>query len=324
MRNSLYQYNAETCRYECVRVKSADVVFYMSGVIILATGFLAGMLTLHDYVFDSEKEIALRKENLALAGNQAILTSQLNTIEATLTALEQEDKKLHTKFFGSAPASISKDQVTPVEKHVLLASPSDFRETIKKVKARAVKLLSASTSANTHHGKAFSLKAKDVGIISTMPLLQPVYPWKPENVISGFGMRVNPFHKGLYQHPGVDIAAPRGTAVIATASGTVVEIKKSMVQAGYGNYIDIDHGNGIITRYAHLEDIRVKYKQKVSKGLIIGTTGNSGGSVAPHLHYEVMRNGATVDPVEFMIRGLSSNEYHQLRMISQKQNQSLD
>jgi murein DD-endopeptidase MepM/ murein hydrolase activator NlpD len=137
-------------------------------------------------------------------------------------------------------------------------------------------------------------------------------------------MRVNPFHKGLYEHPGVDIAMPRGSAVIATASGTVIEICKSTVQAGYGNYIEIDHGNGFITRYAHLEDVQVKYRQKITKGSVIATVGNSGGSIAPHLHYEIIRDGITVDPVHYMIEGLSSHEHHQLKLISQKQNQSLD
>jgi murein DD-endopeptidase MepM/ murein hydrolase activator NlpD len=118
-----------------------------------------------------------------------------------------------------------------------------------------------------------SLTDSHLKTISSMPLLVPtIRPWNTDNLLSGFGMRVNPFHKGLYEHPGVDIAMPRGTEVIATASGTVIEIRKSDVQAGYGNYIEIDHGNGFITRYAHLEDIHVKVPSERSQGVSVIAT----------------------------------------------------
>jgi murein DD-endopeptidase MepM/ murein hydrolase activator NlpD len=157
-----------------------------------------------------------------------------------------------------------------------------------------------------------------------MPAYQPVQPWSADKVLSGFGTRVNPFHKGLYEHPGVDIGAPRGAAVNATAPGVVTEIKRSTVEAGYGNFIEIDHGHGFRTRYAHLEEIKVKLNQRIAKGAVIGTVGNSGGSIAPHLHYEIIRDGKNVDPVRYMIEGLSSLEHHQLTQVSKKHNQSLD
>jgi murein DD-endopeptidase MepM/ murein hydrolase activator NlpD len=324
MRNTLYQYNAETCQYERVRVKTPDVLFYLSGIFVVALLMLAGMLTLHDYIFDSPREITLRSENAALAKNQVILTSQLNTIESTLSELGTEDEKLHEKFFGSPMEKMTDFNVRSTNKHLLLADPSTFRSVAETMGGRSSELLSQSATTSSFYGNQLSLTKERLKAIVSMPLLQPIQPWHTANLLSGFGMRVNPFHKGLYEHPGVDIAMPRGSAVIATASGTVIEISKSTVQAGYGNYIEIDHGNGFITRYAHLEDVQVKYRQKVTKGSVIATVGNSGGSIAPHLHYEIIRDGITVDPVHYMIEGLSSNEHHQLKLISQKQNQSLD
>ncbi|MDQ2657797.1 MAG: M23 family metallopeptidase, partial [Bacteroidota bacterium] len=141
---------------------------------------------------------------------------------------------------------------------------------------------------------------------------------------SGFGMRVNPFHKGLYKHLGVDIAMPRGTPVLATATGKVVQLKRSDLQAGYGNYLEVDHGNGVVTRYAHLEDILVRFGARVTKGDTIGTVGTSGGSVAPHMHYEILRDGENVDPVHYMVQGLSATQHQLLTTMSHKQNQSLD
>jgi murein DD-endopeptidase MepM/ murein hydrolase activator NlpD len=117
---------------------------------------------------------------------------------------------------------------------------------------------------------------------------------------------------------------PRGTPVVATAAGVIKESKRSDLQAGYGNYIDIDHGNNIITRYAHLEDITIRYGNKVEKGDVIGTVGSSGGSIAPHLHYEILRDGKNVDPIYYIIEGMTSDQHEQLTWLSHQQNQSLD
>jgi murein DD-endopeptidase MepM/ murein hydrolase activator NlpD len=324
MRNTLYQYNAQTCQYERVRLKTPDVVFYVCGILVTALLLLTGMLALHDYIFDSPREIALRQENAALAKNQVILTTQLNTIESTLSQLGSEDQKLHEKFFGSVVEKPSDANTQSANKHLLLADPATFRTVVENIRTRSSELLNQSVTTNSFYGSQLSLKEKQLEAICSMPLLQPIQPWKTENLLSGFGMRINPFHKGLYEHQGVDITMPRGSDVVATASGTVIEINRSNVQAGYGNYIEIDHGNGFITRYAHLEEIQVKYRQKITKGAVIATVGNSGGSIAPHLHYEIIRDGVTVDPIHYMIEGLSSREHHQLKLISQKQNQSLD
>lgn len=322
MSKTLYRYNAETCQYERVRVKTSDILFYACGVLMTALLMLAGILALHDYVFDSAKESALRKENNALKKNGLILTSQINTIESALASLAEEDKKLHSKFFGASAqhSSVSPDE-SPV-KNILLGGADSFRNTVDKIGNRTAALLdkSATSNAITERNSAL-LKYLSV---SSLPSLQPIAPWDTEKVLSGFGMRVNPFHKGLYEHSGIDIAVPRGTPVVATAGGVVKEIKRSTLEAGYGNYIEIDHGGGFSTRYAHLEEIRVRNGQKITKAAVIGTTGSSGGSIAPHLHYEIIRHGKQVDPVHYMIGGLSSTEYDQLKAISQKQNQSLD
>lgn len=324
MRKSLYRYNAETCQYERIRVKTPDVLYYLSGILVVAILMLSGMLTLHDYIFDSEKEISLRKENAALSRNQVVLTSQVSLIESTLTRLGEEDEKLHAKFFGSSANAAADNSHRIADKELLLADATAFRTAISKMTERSSGLLSQSVTTSSFYGEHLGLTDSHLKTISSIPLLVPTRPWNTDNLLSGFGMRVNPFHKGLYEHPGVDIAMPRGTEVLATASGIVIEIRKSDVQAGYGNYIEIDHGNGFITRYAHLEEIRVKYRQKVTKGFVVATIGNSGGSIAPHLHYEIVRDGVTVDPAHYMIEGLNSSEHQHLSVLSQKQNQSLD
>lgn len=322
MAKTLYKYNAETCQYERMTVKTPDVIFYISGVVVVALIMLAGMLTLHDFIFDSDKEIALRRENDALRKNHASLSSDLVHVESTLERLEENDRDLHLKFFGT---ELEQQQVdNGIDKNLLLADASQFRKSISQLTEKSHFLLNASITTSQYYGEKLGVNRGTAWRVASMPTGLPIEAWEIEKLVSGFGLRVNPFHKGIYDHPGVDIASTRDTKVLATANGTIINLKRSDLQAGYGNYIEIDHGNGFITRYAHLNDIQVKIGQRVKKGGIIGTVGNSGGSVAPHLHYEVVRNGKAVDPVNFMIDGVTSREYTVLKAISEKQNQSLD
>jgi murein DD-endopeptidase MepM/ murein hydrolase activator NlpD len=324
MRKTLYRYNEETCQYERIKVKTPDVVFYVSGILVSAILILAALLTLHDFFIDSEKEIALRKENSALSKNQATLTAQLTEIDASLEQLAQKDESLHLKFFGAPIEKPTTNNNRVSTRKILLADASSFRTAIAQIEEKSGGLLHQSEITTSYFSDKLSMDLKDAERIYAMPTLPPVAELTEDKLVSGFGMRINPFHKGMYDHPGIDIASPRGTEVFASATGTVVDLKKSELQAGYGTFIDIDHGHGFVTRYAHLETTAVRLGQRIKKGTVIGTIGSTGGSVAPHLHFEVLRKGKPVDPVHFMIEGVTSHQYEVLKSTSHKQNQSLD
>ncbi|HZY26517.1 MAG TPA: M23 family metallopeptidase, partial [Bacteroidales bacterium] len=123
-------------------------------------------------------------------------------------------------------------------------------------------------------------------------------------------------------HYGMDFTAPLGTDVYATGNGTVVGMVSS--QRGFGKHIIIDHGFGYSSVYAHLSNFNVKVGQKVKRGDIIGYVGNSGTSVANHLHYEIKLNGVNVDPVNYFFEDLSSEEYEKMVEIASKTGQSFD
>src|SRR5690349_5703411 len=107
MGKSTYRYNPETCQYERVGVRVFDVVFYACAACVTSLALLAGMLVLHDYLIDSDKELALRRENNALKNNRVVLTGQLQIIETSLATLRSEDEKLHVKFFGAGQENAS-------------------------------------------------------------------------------------------------------------------------------------------------------------------------------------------------------------------------
>ena len=324
MRYTTFRYNAQTCQYERVRLNAKSVLWYCLGLGVMASCILVGILLLHDLLVNTDRESRLRKENRALQRHHSLLSADLNQLQPVLTSLQHKDKVLHTKFFGSQPTLPAGTVDRASKQQLLLADARSFRKQVSSLKETSEKLIVQSASTNHYFGKEVTLKKEALVNMNALPTLQPVQPWHADRLISGFGLRVNPFHKGLYDHLGVDIAMPRGTPVIATASGKVTQLKRSDLEAGYGNYLEIDHGNGIITRYAHLEDIQVKFGAKVAKGETIGSVGTSGGSVAPHVHYEILRDDENVDPIHYMIEGLTASEHHLLIIMSHQQNQSLD
>lgn len=125
------------------------------------------------------------------------------------------------------------------------------------------------------------------------------------NVSSSFGSRVDPFHRRSAFHAGIDFRASTGTPVLSSGSGTVIKAGRN---GGYGLMVEIDHGYGITTRYAHLSRILVKPGHKVAKGDKVGKVGSTGRSTGPHLHYEVRRGSKASNPSRFLQAGRELNK----------------
>jgi murein DD-endopeptidase MepM/ murein hydrolase activator NlpD len=128
-------------------------------------------------------------------------------------------------------------------------------------------------------------------------------PVKTAEFTSGYGTRTDPFQGRAARHQGIDLAAPMGTPIYATADGVVTDAGYN--NGGYGNLIKVDHGRGIETRYGHLSAILVRAGQRIVRGQQIGRMGSTGRSTGSHLHYEVRIDGRAVNPIPFM----KSNEY---------------
>jgi murein DD-endopeptidase MepM/ murein hydrolase activator NlpD len=116
-------------------------------------------------------------------------------------------------------------------------------------------------------------------------------------ITSGFGIRTDPFTGMRDFHPGIDFATPEGSGVMAVAAGIVTGAGE---RSGYGNLVEIDHGNGYITRYGHNEKVLVKVGDRVLKGQNIALSGNTGRSTGPHVHFEVVLNGVVVNPEQYI------------------------
>ena len=316
-----FRYNPKTLRYERVRFS----VWRTLGAFIAYScfGFAAfiGLNFAQNHFIETKVEKSLLAENHLLSEYKVVLASQLENSNQLLSNLKTDEDKLHEQLF-EAPAEQEPSVV--VQSAGIVTSTEDWDESIDFLNERFKSLITKSKVKNQFFGERLSLDRTDVSTLINFPSIAPVKDFSDQNLVSGFGSRINPFHKRSYHHDGIDIALPRGTEIIATGNGRVASISNSQLEAGLGNYVEIDHGHGLVTRYAHLEEIKVTWGQKINQGQMIGLSGSSGGSVAPHLHYEVIEYGKNRDPLTYTIEGISAEGHQKLIVKSKTQNQSLD
>jgi len=167
----------------------------------------------------------------------------------------------------------------------------------QKISEDSVPATTLEPIPHSNNGQAQDIEkmARSMDQLATKPSIWPV----SGEVTSGFGWRNSPYGDGSEFHPGIDIANNMGTPIVATADGKVV---KSEAAGGYGNVVQIDHGNGITTIYGHNSRMIVTVGQSVKKGQVISYLGSTGRSTGPHAHYEVRVNGTAVDPTSFMVQ----------------------
>ena len=323
MLRTKFRYNPENLRYERVKISFFNVFITLFSYLTFGVLFFGGLLILQNYIIDTPAEKKLRTDNESLKQHKIVLANQLLQSNDALEELKKQDLDLYEKLFETKLPGEGNKSVNNREE-ILLAESSDFNDIIHDLNSRFKDLYSSAKSSNQFFHSKASVKKEDLSTLFSVPSIVPVENFELTNLVSGFGTRINPFHKGHYHHDGVDITSARGTAILAAGHGQVILAKRTDLLAGYGNYVEIDHGHGVVTRYSHLEEIMVRAGQKIKKGQVLGTVGSTGGSIAPHLHYEIIQDGANVDPIKFFAEGLSAGQFQELVTKSIKQNQSLD
>lgn len=322
MLNKKYYYNSKTLRFERKKISTTKALGYSFGYLSFGAVFFLALLVLQNYVVETPFESKLRLENESLSEHKTILNDRIQAANNQLGILKSKDTELYQKIF-EIPKSENPPAIQGSEE-ILTASSPVFMDWTESLTKKFISIAAKAQRSNAFFRLTATVDKSDWTQLQSTPVLQPVENFDVDQLVSGYGIRINPFHKGKYHHDGVDIAAPRGASVVAAGPGKVISVKKSDLLAGFGNYVEIDHGYGYVTRYAHMDNISVKVGEKVLKGFKLGTVGSSGGSIAPHVHYEVLVNSINVDPLQYLVQGLDSDGYARLFIASKKINQSLD
>jgi murein DD-endopeptidase MepM/ murein hydrolase activator NlpD len=318
MRPSTYRYNPLTCRYEPVSRGARHALFPVLIFMSVSTGLFIALILLHSQWITTDKELTLKQENAILLDYHTSLRQELGMINSSLASLQEADQKLQEKLITGVSTPVPGTFSNPVSRKV------DVDERLQKVTLKANTLLQRTKNNNQYFGHNISLRTEDLTLLNSIPALQPIEKQALTQLACGYGLRKNPYHNGNYFHKGIDLVAVRRTPVLASAPGKILDVRRSELEMGEGNVIVIDHGNGYKTRYTHLGEILVKPGQRIDKGATIATIGMSGGSVSPHLHYEILKNNKHVDPIEYLMEGVTSNDYKILHHQANQKNQSLD
>ncbi|MBQ2958336.1 MAG: M23 family metallopeptidase [Alistipes sp.] len=274
------------------------------------------------FVLDMPNEASLRKTNDEKRVAYDNLVERYDSLAMVLENVTARDENVFRKLFESNPYDLNTSYSN--ERHEL------HRELIDLSDDELLDMLDGYlVSADRKREKL--LKSYDdlsYAITTTtlsddcIPSIQPVNNKQLTLLAAGKKPLINPFHRTMREHHGVDYLVPEGTAVFATADGVVKSLSEK--NSTHGKAITIDHGNGYETSYSHLLDIRVKKGSQVKRGDIIASSGNSGLSFVPHLHYEVIYRDTRVDPVHYFFMELSPEEYQRIIRIALSSMQSFD
>ena len=323
MPNTKYKYNPDSLSFDKIRLGVKAILLrslaYVIGSVIIAVvlNFLFGLF------FDSPREKALKREIEQLTLQYDLIHREMGNLEKVIEHLQETDDNLYRTIFGAEPVQATQRQagIGGVNRYNELEGFNNSKlviETAKKLDIIRKKVYVQSKSFDD----LVLLSREKEDMLRSIPAIIPISTKDLTRIASGFGLRIHPVYKISKLHAGMDFTAPLGTEVYASGDGIVESVLSS--KRGMGNYIVINHGFGYTSLYAHLESFNVREGRKVRRGDIIGYVGNTGMSVAPHLHYEIKLNGLNVDPVNYFFNDLSPAEYEEMIEIASKTGQSFD
>ena len=325
MKRVKFYYDADKLAFKQIVTKNSTKIGYALLFLVSSTlfGFLSFFILNMTSFFETPKSKLQARELEIMKLNYNLLNRKIALMEEGLSAIEERDNTIYRVYFNSVPISneirraglSGKNRYKDLEdfntSDLIIGSTKKVDEIMKALAIQSVSLDEITKLAKR---KALLLKS--------IPAIQPIKNEELKHMASGFGYRSDPFTKIRKFHKGMDFSAKSGTPIYATGDGIVK--KADATVSGFGNHIEINHGYGYLTLYAHLSKYKVRAGQKVKRGDIIGYVGSTGRSEAPHLHYEVHKNGEVVNPLNFYYGSISAKEYVLITKLANQENQSLD
>ncbi len=316
-----YRFNSKTLAVEKVKPTFLDKLkslfrLTLSGLIVSLVVLFIGFT-----FFETPKERMLKREVENFRVQHEVINDRLDMLGTVLDDIQERDDQIYRVIFEAdpIPRTVRDAAFGGTDRYMRLSGFNNSKmisQTMQRIDQLASKLYIQSKS----YDEVFSMAVNKADMLASIPAIIPI-PRGTDRLASGYGMRMHPVYKTMRMHHGVDFTAPTGTPIYATGSGVVIRSERN--RHGYGLMVEIDHGYGYKTRYAHMSSIEVREGQKVKRGEIIGRVGDTGTSTAPHLHYEVHRNGRTVNPVPYFYNDLTPEEFEIIIERASRVNQSL-
>ncbi|MDY0314555.1 MAG: M23 family metallopeptidase, partial [Bacteroidales bacterium] len=296
---SKYKFNSETLQYEKIKFSFKKFFLKIFQRSLVSLSFGAILMILYIIIYESPEEKLLRAEIKFLQENLSKINQRLEKDDSLLNIIADNDNYIYRTTFelDSISSNIRNAGIGGSNRYKIYEGYNNtdlIKDVAKKLDKLELKLKIQDESYKT----LLSEIKKRGKVFNSLPVLQPIHVNELTRIGSFYGYRPHPILGVIQMHHGLDMVAPTGTPVYASGDGVVETVEK--ISTGYGNNILINHGvDGLSSRYAHLSSINVKKGQKVKRGELIGEVGSTGLSTAPHLHYEILINNSSINPLRY-------------------------
>ena len=252
---------------------------------------------------DLPKTAILRHTNAEWSTRIDQMSQQLDRYEELLSMMEERDDRVYRSVYGldEIPQAIRRSGFSGETRYAYLQGTA-VADIVKRLDNMEKRVYVQSKSFDD----VSTLQRSAGDLASHIPALSPLDP-TTYRLSSPFGYRVHPVLGYRKRHTGIDFACPPGNPIYVSGGGVVVKVAHD--RGGYGNHVEVDHGFGYKTRYAHMSRIDVKLGQRLERGDCLGLTGRSGLVSGPHLHYEVMYRKEYVNPALYMDLSIPAEDY---------------
>ena len=267
---------------------------------------------------DLPKTSMLRHKNAEWNTRIDQMSQQLDRYEELLSMMEERDDRVYRSVYGldEIPEAIRRSGLGGEARY------KDLEGTAVLGIARRLDQLEKRVYIQSKSFDDVSTLQRTAGdLASHIPALSPMDP-STYRLSSAYGYRMHPVLGYRKLHTGMDFACPPGNPIYVSGDGTVVKVAHE--RGGYGNHVEVDHGFGYVTRYAHLQKTAVRKGQRVKRGQLVGFVGDTGKTTGVHLHYEVRKNDVPINPINFLYNDLTPDEYNQILELSTLPTQTMD
>ena len=295
-----YYYDPDTLSYRKIEPKKSkryrNIFLFLLGSALF--GFIGLIILLNTRWVNTPKELSLEREVRNYELQYDILSRKMDQMEQVLANIEDRDNNIYRLYFEANP-------IPEEQRRAGFGGVNRYKDL-----------------EGFNNSEIIIDATKRLDIIQKEMVIQSKSLDEIAKMASGYGWRSDPFTKARKMHWGMDFTAPRGTPIYATGDGKVVRADNR--SSGYGKHVRIDHGYGYISLYGHMSKYNVTVGQKVKRGDLIGFVGSTGRSQAPHVHYEVFKDGERINPINFYYGSLSAEEFENMLRLANQENQSLD
>lgn len=299
-----YRYNKVTDTFERVFPSRWSRAWSrVANGLLIAMAAMVAALVLY-YWIELPREEMLRQENRRMKAELESVNTRLDRALKVMDAIAERDNNFYRVMMQAPPLTAGQRYggVTPLED----AAAMTDADLVDRVSGKINLLDQLIYSQIQSFDSLRVMASQQTDRLKHIPSVQPISQLDMKQLASGYGVRVDPVYGTTRFHEGMDFAAQPGTRVNATGDGTVIHAGWN---SGYGNLVEIDHGYGYVTRYAHLSKMNVQKGQTVTRGDKIGEVGSTGKSTGPHLHYEVRYKGVHQPPYKYYFEDLTPEQY---------------